>query len=349
MRVDPYDLFVKASVTEPTELGKIVMFSTMDMEQKQNVQKNIGKIFQFCDDPDTYLSDVIDQTLPVLLWDKQSLIEKYGISDTIGHDLLTADKVYNAPHGIVVSKLDTLKILKKLDFPWLPKTVFSREDAKKELKFPIIAKASNTYQSRGVEKVSSKTGVGKLVKGFDIFQEQIQIEQEFRIVFFRGKKTQIKMLSVFRRDPLNEKAKSLRVNEAGMTEDKLDKREKSNFSWTQVDPKEVKGLSVKECYHIAKVVFDINPTLNVAGLDIAVDKDGKHFFIESNSTPGLFSNMVPLIYKSIYEDYYGAVSEYAIKRLMQLCTYFVYLTTLDEPSFRTDTNVCINMFGYQYQ
>jgi hypothetical protein len=349
MRVDPYDLFVKASVTEPTELGKIVMFSTMDMEQKQNVQKNIGKIFQFCDDPDTYLSDVIDQTLPVLLWDKQSLIEKYGISDTIGHDLLTADKVYNAPHGIVVSKLDTLKILKKLDFPWLPKTVFSREDAKKELKFPIIAKASNTYQSRGVEKVSSKTGVDKLVKGFDIFQEQIQIKKEFRIVFFKGKRTQIKMLLVFRRDPLNEKAKSLRVNEAGMTEDKLDKREKSNFSWTQVDPKDVKGLSVKECYHIAKVIFDINPTLNVAGLDIAVDKDGKHFFIESNSTPGLFSNMVPLIYKSIYEDYYGTVSEYAIKRLMQLCTYFVYLTTLDEPSFRTDTNVCINMFGYQYQ
>jgi len=348
MRVDPFDLFVKASATEPVEFGKVVMFSTMDMEQKQNVQKNIAKIFQFCDSPDTYLSDVIEQTLPVLLWDKQSLIEKYGISDTIGHDLLTADKVYNAPHGIVVSKLDTLKILKKLDFPWLPKTVFTPAEAKKELKFPIIAKASNTYQSRGVEKVSTKTGLNKLVKGFDIYQEQIQIDQEFRIVFFRGKNTGIRMLSVFRRDPLNDKAKSLRVNEAGMTEDKLDNREKSNFSWTQVEPQDVKGLSVKECYHIAKVIFDINPTLNIAGLDIAIDRNGKHFFIESNSTPGLFSNMVPLIYKCIYEDYYGIMSEYAVKRLIQLCTYFVYLTTKDEPTFRTEMHVCTNMFGYKY-
>lgn len=349
MRVDPFDLFVKAAAAEPTEFGKVVMFSTMDMEQKQNVQKNIGKIFQFCDDPDTYLTNVIEQTYPVLLWDKQSLIEKYGITDTINHDLMTAEKVYNAPHGIVVSKLDTLKILKKLNFPWLPKTVFSRDEAKKELKFPIIAKASNTYQSRGVEKVSTKTGLNKLIKGFDIYQEQIQIDQEFRVVFFKGKNTPIRMLSVFRRDPLNAKAKSLRVNEAGMTEDKLDNREKSNFSWTQIDPREVKGLNINECYQIAKVVFDINPSLNIAGLDIAVDTKGKHFFIESNSTPGLFSNMVPLIYKCIYEDYYGIMSEYAIKRLMQMCTYFVYLTTVDEPTFKTETNICTNMFGYKYQ
>lgn len=348
MRVESFDLFIKASVTEPTEFGKVVLFSTMDMKEKQNVQQEIGRIFNYCDDADDYINNHLLTNTPTLFWDRQSLLEKYGIADA--HYTLKVGGAYNAPEGIIVSKLDTLKLLSKIaEFKWLPKTVYSREDAKKSLKFPIIAKASNTYQSRGVEKVSTKTALNKLTKGFDIFQEQINISEEYRVIFFRGHSKPIAMLAVYRRDPLNNKAKSLRVNEAGMTEDKLDDREKSNFSWTQVDPVTHSKLNVNECYQMAQVIFALNPTLNVTGMDIAVEKDGKHYFIETNSTPGLFSNMVPLLYRCIYEDHYGPMSEYAVKRLMELCAYFTYLTVLDEPSFRTETDACTNMFGYRYK
>ncbi len=318
----------------------------MPMDEKQAVQEELGKVFKFCDSPDRFINDHLMQTDPVLLWDRASLLKKYGIQQAIEHGL--AKGVYNAPHGITVSKLDTLKLLKKTKFPYIPKTVFTREAAKK-LKFPLIAKASNTFQSRGVEKINSAKELDDLPGGFDIYQEQIRIAEEYRVVFFCGKRG-TKMLAVFRRDPENEKAIDLRTNEGkgnGMKFSRLKKRDKSDFSWTQIDPRNSDKFDISECYQIANFIFAANPTLKITGLDIAVDTKGKHWFIESNTTPGLFSNMVPLLYKFIYEDAYGIMQNYTIKRLQELSFYFAALTMKDEPTFRVeDPNVLYNFTGY---
>ena len=341
MAVSSYDKYILAHPTEPTEFKKVVFFSTMPMPEKQAVKSNIGRIFDFCDNPDDYITNHLLHAVPVLFWDRQSLLDKYGVADASLE--MNAGMPYNAPQGIIVSKLDTTKLLKRLKVPFIPKTVFDRDEAAKELKFPIIAKASNTFQSRGVEKVATKAELKKLPGGFDIYQEQINIEEEFRIVFFRGKcKPGIALVAAYRRDPLNSKAKDLRTNEAGMYHERLMDRPKSNFSWTQVSPYTYKKINMEQCYAIASVIFHLNPTLNVAGLDIAVDKDGMHWFIECNSTPGLFSNMVPLIYKYIYEDYYGPINEYGQRRLRDMCHYFTDLTIEDEPTFKIENPLLLN-------
>jgi len=343
---DSYNKFILASATDSPELRKIVFYSTMPMEEKQAVQDELSKIFKFCDDPDKFLNDHLLQTDPVLLWDRASLLNKYGIADAISHGMKHA--VYNAPHGITVSKLDTLKMLKKTRFPYIPKTVFTKAAAE-NLKFPLIAKASNTFQSRGVEKVESKKELDDLPKGFTIFQEQIKIAEEYRVVFFCGSRG-TRMIAVFRRDPENKKAEDLRANEAagdGMKFSRLKKREKSDFSWTQIDPRKSNIFNINEAYQIANFIFAANPTLKIAGLDIAVDGKGKHWFIESNTTPGLFSNMVPLLYKFIYEDAYGPMQTYSIKRLQELSFYFASLTMKDEPTFKIeDPNILYNFLGY---
>ena len=343
---DSYNKFILASSTESPELRKIVFFSSMPMEEKQAVQDELGKVFKFCDDPDKFLTDHLLQTDPILLWDRASLLNKYGIADAISHGM--KKEVYNAPQGITVSKLDMLKIAKKTKFPYIPKTVFTRAAAEK-LGFPLIAKASNTFQSRGVEKVNTVKELDDLPPGFTIFQEQIKIAEEYRVVFFQGKRG-TRMLAVFRREPENKKAVDLRTNEAkgdGMKFSRLKKRDKSDFSWTQIDPRKSDIFDIKEAYQIANFIFATNPTLRIAGLDIAVDDKGKHWFIESNTTPGLFSNMVPLLYKFIYEDAYGPMQTYSIKRLQELSFYFASLTMKDEPTFKVeDPNILYNFLGY---
>jgi hypothetical protein len=226
-----YERFKQASILEGPEFKQVVFFSTMPMEEKQAVQSEIGKIFNYCDSPQEFLTNHLLYQNPTLLWDRSSLLKKFGIADAVAEDLAGQD-VYNAPHGIIVSKTDILKLLKRTGFPYIPKTVFSREDAKKELNFPLIAKASNTFQSRGVEKVNTKKELDELPGGFNIFQNQIEIDEEYRAVFFCGKKG-VTLIAVFRRDPQNEKAKNLRANEAagdGMKFSRLKKREKSDFN-----------------------------------------------------------------------------------------------------------------------
>ena len=346
---DSYERFIQASTIDGPEFKQVVFFSTMPMDEKQAVQKELGKIFNYCDDPDTFLSEYILHQSPIVLWDRATLLKKYGIYDAVTSDL-GGQHIYNAPHGIIVSKIDILKLLKKTGFPYIPETYFDRKEAKKKLKFPIIAKASNTFQSRGVEKVDSARRLNALGDGFNIFQQQIEIDEEFRAVFFCGKQGTV-LLAVFRRDPENEKAKDLRANEAagdGMKFNALKNRPKSDFSWTQIDPRSYPKFNIKESYQIANFIFAANPTLKIAGLDIAVDGEGQHWFIESNSTPGLFSNMVPLMYKFIYEDSIGPLSTYAIKRLQELSFYFAYLTMKDEPTFKiSNPELLYNFAGYR--
>ena len=57
MAVSSYDKYILAHPTEPTEFKKVVFFSTMPMPEKQAVKSNIGRIFDFCDNPDDYITN----------------------------------------------------------------------------------------------------------------------------------------------------------------------------------------------------------------------------------------------------------------------------------------------------
>lgn len=331
----------------PYEFGNVGFFSTMEMPEKQLIKKQMKNLFDYREDY-TELTAWNDLTKPVVLWDRTTIIQDSGVLGRLDGQAVW----YNYPDGIIISKPDTIKALQKINCPHIPKTVYDREKAKAELEFPIIAKASNTFQSRGVEKVDTKADLDKLPGGFDMYQEQIKIKEEFRLLFFRSHELHRKdsdgfiLLAAFRRDPLNKKAKGLRVDEGGMYHDRLMDNAKSDFAWTQINPNNYE-MDLNEVYALAKYVFDINPTLNITGIDLAIDKAGKYWFIEQNTTPGMFSNQAVLIFKAVYEDVNGPVSPKTYKTLVDLSKAYAKLTDKEEAGFSVaDIEALENLNGY---
>ena len=338
--VDFNEYLLLHSSYRPYEYGRVSFFSTMEMPEKRNIRQQMKRLYYFVTDPSAYEVDI---EKPIILWDRASVLEELEVLSKISATAI----IYNNPKGITVSKEDTIKLLQKAKCPHLPKTVFDRDKAKTELEFPIIAKASNTFQSRGVEKVDTKTALDKLPGGFDLYQQQIEIKAEFRLLFFRSKNPEapLQMLAAFRRDPLNKKAKSLRVNEAGMYFDRLMDRAKSDFAWTQVDPH--KYMDMEETYKLASHVFSVNPGLHISGIDMAVDKNGKHWFIEQNSTPGMFSNQAVLIYRAVYEDSVGVLSKQALENMVDLSKAYAKLTLEEEKGFSVESESLLqNLYGF---
>ena len=271
-------------------LNKVQIFS--DLEFK-GVEKIIGK------DMKNYWVDFyeqsdfskIDKDLPLLFWTNQQRCKNLLVKGEIPKKEL----IYNHPEKFDPGKKDLAIKAQKMNAPWFPKTVFSKEDLG-QLKFPIIAKKDNSYQSKGVEKIDTRKDLGN--RKFDVYQECVHIKNEYRIMIFKGKNSpKVKAFGVFQRIPINQKSKSLRVNEAESGEIK------SKFKWVPVSLKKFENW--KEVKPIARAIFDFYPNLNFVGLDIAVDVEGKVWCIEHNYTPGLVGNPSIRIYKYIFEDCFG--------------------------------------------
>jgi hypothetical protein len=261
--------------------------------QFQDAEEEIGK------DMKSYWKDFyernkfnkIDKNLPLLFWRNQ----KRSKDLLKNGDLPKKEMIYNYPLEFDPGKKDLAKkaIKKKVD--WFPKTVFGKEDLE-QLQFPIIAKKDDSYQSKGVEKIDSIENLGN--RKFDVYQECIPIQDEYRVMLFKGKKDKrIKAFGVWHRNPDNKKSKSLRVNEAN------DKEIKSKFVWSPIDINLFPHW--EQIKHIAQSVFDFYPNLNLVGLDVAIDDKNKVWCIEHNETPGLVGNSSIRIYKYIFEDFFG--------------------------------------------
>ena len=235
-----------------------------------------------------------DEDMPVLLYDDQASNKEFV------EKLKTDATIYNKPSGILAGKVGIAKKLQKYD--WVPKCTFDKGEASK-LKFPIIAKANNTYDSMGVEIVDTPEDLQKLSDKFDIFQEGIKIDREFRVVTFVGiKHTERKILMILEKTPKNKKAKDLRIKES-LSKEEMKDAGNTKFKWKHHNLdviKELKGLG-----EILTKVLDMNPTLNLAGIDVALDNDGKTWFLEHNTKASMLSNQSVLAYKAIYEDFYG--------------------------------------------
>jgi hypothetical protein len=329
-----FDEYVLLSYPQvPEEFNKVVMFSTMSQEQEQNpvIVEKIKRVFVYEDDADNYAVSDMEKQAPLLLWGKKTLIEESQIipMTTFGP---YPRGIYNDPRRIITSKKELTKIYQEADYDFLPKTYFTKAEAKKKLKFPIIAKSLNSFQSRGVEKVNNAKELDALSDEYDLFQEQIKISHEYRFIFFRGYKTEVTLIAGFHRDPVNDKAKGLRE---AMTFDSMKEKEASEFSWSQVT---IFEFNQKPLFDIAKAVFEHNPGLNVVGIDVAY-QDGdlmRPYYIEQNITPSMIANVPFLVYKFIYEDAYYPMSPYTIQRLEQLSVGYMIKRFKEDNLFDID-------------
>ena len=271
-------------------LNKVQIFSSL---QFQDVEEIIGRDMKnywvdFYEESDF---SKIDKDLPLLFWRNPQRSKNLLIKGEIPKKEL----IYNHPEKFDPGKKDLALKAQKIDAPWFPKTVFSKEDLG-QLKFPIIAKKDDSYQSKGVEKIDDRRDLGN--RKFDVYQECVHIKNEYRIMIFKGKNSpKVKAFGVFHRIPINQKSKSLRVNEAESGETK------SKFKWVPVPLNKFENW--KGVKPIARAIFDFYPNLNFVGLDIAVDTEGKVWCIEHNDTPGLVGNTSIRIYKYIFEDCFG--------------------------------------------
>lgn len=271
-------------------LKKVQIFSSL---QFQDAEEIIGE------DMKTYWSDFYQETdfnkinkeLPLLFWRNTKRSENLLAKGEIPSKALC----YNHPEKFDPGKKDLAIKAQKLNAPWFPKTVFSKMDLG-QLKFPIIAKKDDSYQSKGVEKIENRKDL--VNRKFDVYQECITIVNEYRIMLFKGKNSpRIKAFGVWHRIPINAKSKSLRVNEAETGE------AKSKFKWVPVSLDAFENWN--DVKPIARAIYDFYPNLNFVGLDIAVDDNGKVWCIEHNETPGLVGNSSIRIYKYIFEDFFG--------------------------------------------
>jgi hypothetical protein len=346
--VNTFDEYVLLSYPQvPEEFGKVVMFSTMSQEQEQNpvIVEKIKKVFVYQDDADDYACSNMEKQMPLLLWGKKTLIDESQILPMTTFEPFPRG-TYNDPRrGIITSKKDLTEIYQKEGHGFLPKTYFTKEEAKKNLKFPMIAKSLNSFQSRGVEKVNNAKELDALSDEYDIFQEQIKISHEYRFLFFKGYKTETTLIAGFHRAPVNDKAKGLRE---AMTFDSMKEKEASEFAWSQIT---IFEFGQKPLFDIAEAVFKHNPGLNVVGIDVAYENGDlmNPYYIEQNITPSMIANVPFLVYKFIYEDAYYPMSPYTISRLEQLSVGYMIKRFKEDDLFDVDAYVSgMSFSGFPY-
>jgi hypothetical protein len=215
--------------------------------------------------------------------------------------------MYNLPEdSLKLRKVNLYRDLNDRGSTYVSKTVFKIEDVK-TLKFPIIAKAEASWQSKGVKKFDTFEEITRSEIEFDLYQEAFKIDKEYRAIIFKGKKDQTpKLLTMSLRKPANEKAQSLRVTE-GTGHDDIANNESSKFTWTTVDifNGDEHCPDLKEISNIVKDVMSVSPNMNVFAIDVAVDTSGKHWLIEANTQPGQNGITPHLMYLNMVQDFYG--------------------------------------------
>lgn len=223
----------------------------------------------------------------------------------IDKEMYDPDLIYNLPEdSLKLRKVNLYSQLNSMKCPYVSKTVFKIDDVN-TLNFPIIAKAEDTWQSKGVKKFDTIEELAKCDMKFDLYQEAFDIDKEWRVIVFKGKNdTTPKILSVSLRTPNNDKAKSLRVSESASD---IINNESSEFKWTVIDfyngCENTPELS--EVSNIVNHVLEISPSMNVFAVDVALDKNGKYWLIEANVQPGQNGITSHLMYLNIFKDFYG--------------------------------------------
>ena len=203
---------------------------------------------------------------------------------------INIDNLYNRPNDRKLSA-SKLEFAKEFDgSSWLPKTVFSKEEAiNGAVGFPVIAKVEDGHSGLGIGKFNSAEDLRSDDDKFDIFCQFIDFDREYRILFCKGK-----IVMINERIPNEEDNQSIRTKK---TDDKI------KFVYVYQDLNKVPPAFKKKAFSIYK---DIQKKLDleVWALDVVVDKKGKLWVMETSAKTGLGSVKMCELYKAIYEDYY---------------------------------------------
>ena len=184
----------------------------------------------------------------------------------------------------IASKVNWHKIHKDSDH--VPKTVTSADEID-QLKFPIIAKPENRYSGQGIVKFDTLEDAKKAdLSDFTIFSEKIDIVEEHRIPTWRGEP-----LMWFHRIPANEETKKM----------EKEKDDKLRFNYLL---KKVEDIP-QEWRDVIAEFAEKHKDLDIYSVDLAIDSDGKPWVIEMSSEFAPIYGVMALIYKKVYQDYYG--------------------------------------------
>ena len=213
--------------------------------------------------------------------------------------------VYNSPdrRQYASDKVKFYKAMSKSEY--IPKTVYTLK-ASESLEFPVIAKPAKGCGGYGIKRFETVEQLQKSKDEFDLYQECIDIDKEYRVIFFDEE-----ILFISERTPDNAKAKSFRNGKGSSA------GARNEFVWTsQIISKFAKRTKFKE---LCQQVMDTTK-LDCVGIDIAVDKSGKCWIIEANTTPGLNNDQCIVIYKAMFEKFYGRKMKTADVKTLDMYT-----------------------------
>jgi hypothetical protein len=171
------------------------------------------------------------------------------------------------------------------DSKHVPKTTSDAKDLN-QLKFPIIAKPDNRYSGQGIIKIDTlKKANGMDLSDFEVFSEKIDIDEEHRIMMWRGEP-----VMWVQRVHGNKETKE-------MTKKKEDKL---LFEYVLKDLSKMP----KEWNEVFQEMNEAHEGLDIYSIDLMVDTDGKPWVVEMSSEFAPLYGVMALLYKKVYQDHY---------------------------------------------
>lgn len=250
---------------------------------KGNLFLNYATKEDFEDDKISVPSDV-----PILYYGGSTDPEAIGF---LKNKNINNDNLYNKRELLQLSgdKVKFAEVASKFD--WLPKTVFTKEEAVNgDVGFPVIAKIKDGHSGVGIEKFDTAKELEDSKDKFDLFCQFIDFAREYRVMFCRDK-----MFVINERVPRIEDDRSIKTKTA---------EEKISFTYVYQDQNKVDPEFIENVSAICKDVKTFLD-LDLWALDIVVDKKGKMWIMETSSATGLGSVKMCEVYKAMYEDFYG--------------------------------------------
>ena len=172
------------------------------------------------------------------------------------------------------------------DSKHVPKTVSDAKDLD-QLEFPIIAKPDNRYSGQGIIKIDTLKEANDMdLSDFEVFSEKIDIAEEHRIMMWRGEP-----VMWVQRVHGNKETKE-------MTKKKEDKL---FFKYVLKDLSKMP----KEWNEPFQEMNKAHDGLDIYSIDLMVDTDGKPWVVEMSSEFAPLYGVMAIIYKKVYQDYYG--------------------------------------------
>ena len=257
---------------------------------------------------DNYKDIKINPEYPVLTYNSK-VVEKL-----LSEGLIKSENVYNHPDYIKNSgsKAEFHKLVEGDEN--IPKTTSKKDEAVKEIGFPMIAKPAEGHSGLGIQIFKKQEDFDKADHSkLDVYSEYIDKKAEHRLITFKGE-----CFYWMERQPMNDKAKT------GDGEGK----EQMMFKYIKHDPNKI-----GDQYRALVAKFgDIFKDLPYICFDVMEDKNGKLYVIESNSQPGVPFDSTVAIYRVLFRDFYGRdVDAQTDKSLKEFSAYLDKKTVDLEP------------------